>query len=196
MDSCWVALQNLEEITKKFQRCTLEKLSMDQLFWECESNMITRRVDFQRIKMFPYIGKKINLLKVWKISSVRLRKNKKTTQGSDNNSNKQWLNFSENQVYLLKGLSIKNLVKLYLLKKNIQKIMIVYLQPKQAITRMQLKQFLTWPKIWRIMNHDFKSWQKKLFHSKNWPKLRINTIFFMRTNFIIHIHVVKIFLMS
>ena len=63
MDSCWVALQNLEEITKKFQRCTLEKLSMDQLFWECESNMITRRVHFQKIKMLPDIGKKINLLK-------------------------------------------------------------------------------------------------------------------------------------
>ena len=58
MDSCWVALQNLEEITKKFQRCTLEKLSMDQLFWECETNMITRPVHFQKIKMLPYLCKK------------------------------------------------------------------------------------------------------------------------------------------
>ena len=63
MDSCWVALQNLEEITKKFQRCTLEKLSMDQLFWECESNMITRRVHFQKNKMLPDLGNKINLNK-------------------------------------------------------------------------------------------------------------------------------------
>ena len=63
MDSCWVALQNLEEITKKFQRCTLEKLSMEQLFWECESNMITRRVHFKIINMLPDIGKKINLNK-------------------------------------------------------------------------------------------------------------------------------------
>ena len=58
MDSCWVALQNLEEITKKFQRCTLEKLSMDQLFWECESNMITRRVHFPKINMLPDLSKK------------------------------------------------------------------------------------------------------------------------------------------
>ena len=61
MDSCWVALQNLEEITKKFQRCTLEKLSMDQLFWECESNMITRWVHFQKINMLSGISKNINL---------------------------------------------------------------------------------------------------------------------------------------
>ena len=63
MDSCWVALQNLEEITKKFQRCTLEKLSMDQLFWECESNMITRLVSFQKLKMLAKIVKKITLIK-------------------------------------------------------------------------------------------------------------------------------------
>ena len=63
MDSCWVALQNLEKITKKFQRCTLEKLSMDQLFWECESNMITRMVHFQKLKMLPDIDKKLTLIK-------------------------------------------------------------------------------------------------------------------------------------
>jgi len=47
-DSCWSALQNLEEITKKFQRCNLEKMAIDQLFWDCEQNMITSLKSFVR----------------------------------------------------------------------------------------------------------------------------------------------------
>merc|ERR1712227_300262 len=47
-DSCWSALENLETITKKFQRCNVEKMALDQLYWDCESNMITSIKSFVR----------------------------------------------------------------------------------------------------------------------------------------------------
>ena len=71
MDSCWVALQNLEEITKKFQRCTLEKLSMDQLFWECESNMITRRVYIHNTKIFTYLEQNVPMNQFFGSSKIK-----------------------------------------------------------------------------------------------------------------------------
>ena len=58
-DSCWSAIQSLEDSTKKFQRCLLEKLTLQELYVECEANLITSKLQNLKIEniKFSYFTK-------------------------------------------------------------------------------------------------------------------------------------------
>ena len=160
-DSCWSALENLETITKKFQRCNLEKMTMEQLYWDCESNMITSIKSF--VRTFEENQKKYSRIGLKKILNLWQPKN--TDSAHNNNFRMSKITMTSQIPVLL----IKSWMMLFLRKKSILEIMIVCFLLKLRITLVKWKVLLHWQKIWEIMirnllplTFEFSKWLMKL----------------------------------